>query len=316
MNQEMQTTETKAPLIAGYGVTAIVPQDAEQAFRMAKMILMSGLAPRDMDTAEKVVGAIFTGLEVGLKPMQAVQSIAMINGRPCIWGDAAIGLVRGSGLLENFEERYDDEKGVAVCFAWRVGQKAVTSSIFSVEDAKKAGLWGKKGPWTQYPKRMLQMRARGFALRDGFADVLKGLQIVEEVRDYQFTKVASGAEPAPQITADDIAKQADRQLNREGDHFVLPGPATNSTPPLEPEEQRAIDGEQTTELPLDLVGPVPLPSLEEWVERLSGIHNTDEIENLAMYYNAQLNEIDEESRKPYFVAAVDREHEIAGALKD
>jgi hypothetical protein len=55
---------------------------------------------------------------------------------------------------------------------------------FSVEDAKRAGLWGKQGPWSAYPKRMMQMRARGFALRDAFPDVLKGLITAEEAQDY------------------------------------------------------------------------------------------------------------------------------------
>jgi hypothetical protein len=52
-----------------------------------------------------------------------------------------------------------------------------------VADAKRAGVWGKAGPWTQYPKRMLGIRARSFALRDVFPDVLGGLDIREEVED-------------------------------------------------------------------------------------------------------------------------------------
>jgi hypothetical protein len=55
---------------------------------------------------------------------------------------------------------------------------------FSVTDAKKAQLWGKGGPWSQYARRMLQMRARGFALRDAFPDVLRGLITAEEAQDY------------------------------------------------------------------------------------------------------------------------------------
>ena len=54
---------------------------------------------------------------------------------------------------------------------------------FSIAEARKARLLGKSGPWQDYRGRMLQMRARGFALRDGFADVLKGLNIREEVED-------------------------------------------------------------------------------------------------------------------------------------
>ena len=54
---------------------------------------------------------------------------------------------------------------------------------YTIDDAKKASLWGKQGPWSQYPNRMLQMRARGFALRDTFADALLGIQSAEECQD-------------------------------------------------------------------------------------------------------------------------------------
>ena len=40
-----------------------------------------------------------------------------------------------------------------------------------------------KKPWIEHPDRMLFNRARAFVLRDGFADALMGLGIVEEMRD-------------------------------------------------------------------------------------------------------------------------------------
>jgi len=55
--------------------------------------------------------------------------------------------------------------------------------IFSKEDAETAKLWGKQGPWQTYPKRMLAMRARGWAIRNVFPDALKGIQVAEEVQD-------------------------------------------------------------------------------------------------------------------------------------
>jgi len=82
----------------------------------------------------------------------------------------------------------------AVCQAKRRGYAKPTIATFSVADAKKAGLWGKSGPWQQYPKRMLQLRARGFALRDAFPDVLRGLVTAEEAQDY------STPEPTPAVT--------------------------------------------------------------------------------------------------------------------
>lgn len=47
-----------------------------------------------------------------------------------------------------------------------------------------AGLANKGGPWKMFPKRMLQMRARGYAIRDAFPDILNGIITREEAEDY------------------------------------------------------------------------------------------------------------------------------------
>ena len=171
---------------AGGAIRAIVPQDFEGAWRIASAVVKAGMAPTGLGTTEKVMVAIMHGLEVGMTPMAALQSIAVINGRPTIWGDGAIGLVRGSGKCEWIKERVDGsgDAMVAHCEVKRKGEPDPIKATFSVADAKKASLWDKAGPWKQYPKRMLAMRARAFALRDGFADVLRGLGIAEEVSDY------------------------------------------------------------------------------------------------------------------------------------
>jgi hypothetical protein len=181
---------------AGGSVKAIVPQDFDSAWRIANAVVKAGMAPRGFDTPEKVMIAIMHGLELGLTPMNALQSIAVINGKPTIYGDGAIGLVRGSGLLEWIEETEEARPGVgvtAICRVKRKGEPEPIERTFSEADAKRAGLLGKEGPWKTYPKRMLLMRARAFALRDGFADVLKGVGIKEEVEDYQ----RNGAARAP-----------------------------------------------------------------------------------------------------------------------
>jgi len=115
-----------------------------------------------------------------LQPMQAMQNIAVINGRPSIWGDAMIALVRACPAFEYINETQTDKE--ATCVIKRKGEPEAVRT-FSMEDAKKAGLMGKSGPWTQYPKRMMQMRARSWALRDVFPDVLKGMICAEEALD-------------------------------------------------------------------------------------------------------------------------------------
>lgn len=206
--------EAKAPLRTGGGVQSIVPQDAEQAFRMAKMIYASGFAPKDMQSPDKIVTAIIAGMEIGLKPFQSVQSFAVVNGRPTIWGDAALGLVQASGYLEDIEETVEGEGDamVATCRAKRTDRKSEIVRPFSVADAKKAGLWGKLGPWAQYPRRMLALRARAFCLRDGFPDVLKGIGIREEVADYSGPASERAAEASSVTGAQLLAQASDAPL--------------------------------------------------------------------------------------------------------
>lgn len=182
----MTTTETGLSATQPKGLTLATIQDA---MTFGKMVADSQFAPKDFrGRPADCVLAIQHGAEVGLSPMQSLQSIAVINGRPSLWGDAAKALCIGSPVCEFIVERVegDGEAMVATCTAKRVGQEPVVST-FSVADAKRAKLWGKTGPWTEYPRRMLTLRARGFALRDAFPDLLRGLITAEEAADYPTT---------------------------------------------------------------------------------------------------------------------------------
>jgi hypothetical protein len=176
------TTELSTQRASGLAL-----QSFDDAFRFSKMVAASEFAPKDFKgKPESCLLAIQHGSEVGLSPMQSLQSIAVINGRPTIWGDAALALVQACSVCEYVREYMEGEGDslTAVCEAKRQGYPAPTTVRFSVADAKKASLWGKAGPWTQYPSRMLQLRARGFALRNAFADALRGLVTAEEAQDY------------------------------------------------------------------------------------------------------------------------------------
>lgn len=158
-----------------------------------------------MRTKEQVAVSIFHGLEIGLPPMQAIQKIAVINGRPSIWGDAIPALLwaRGFKIEEKELVRANTvgEVNGYECTVTRPDGSIITRK-FTEGDAKAARLWDTRekvkrknkqtgeyydaqndSPWFRYPKRMLQMRARGLAARDGAADVLMGLYLAEEARD-------------------------------------------------------------------------------------------------------------------------------------
>ena len=193
------------------------PQTFEQALTFSDYLAESDMVPKDFKGQPgNCLIAMQWGSELGLKPLQALQNIAVINGRPALWGDAVIAIVRGSPLCEYVIEEMDAQ-GSAVCRVKRRGEQEQVRT-FSDVDAKTAGLLGKQGPWTTNPKRMKQMRARSFALRDVFPDVLKGIAIAEEAQDIaDYVAAEKSIDPAtgeisnkpaalPPYSDDDFAK--------------------------------------------------------------------------------------------------------------
>ncbi|QDP51564.1 MAG: putative recombination protein [Prokaryotic dsDNA virus sp.] len=173
-------------------VSILEPTNLGEAMEFAKMISSSemNMVPQNYrGKPNDILIAMQWGYEIGLAPMQALQGIAVINGKPSIYGDALLGLVRKDPRCMGIEEKIEGENETmkAICILKR---KHIDGSIelikreFSVKMAQRARLWGKQGPWTQYPERMLQHRARGNCIRDAFPDVIKGIITAEEARDY------------------------------------------------------------------------------------------------------------------------------------
>jgi hypothetical protein len=197
------------------------PQNFDQLTIFAEMAASSNMVPAAMrGKPADIMLAVQMGSEIGLAPMQAIQNIAVINGRPSLWGDAMLGLCKQHPAWGGIKETADDTS--ATCEIHRKGDNPVVVT-FTTDDAKKAGLWGKQGPWQQYPKRMMQMRARSFALRDAFPDALRGLISAEEARDmpadtFQGTTIEAKAEVTPPDPVNTAPKRTVREIVR--DHLV------------------------------------------------------------------------------------------------
>lgn len=186
MEQNEQLAMQPAKTNMAVSNKGIVITSFDELWRFSNAISKSGLTPKGMESPEAIMIAIQMGLEIGMSPMKSLQSIAVINGKPSIYGDAAKAMVLSSPVCEYVNEYYegDGDSLIAVCKSKRVKGIEHTTT-FSVTEAKKAGLWNKNSVWSNYGKRMLMMRARGFELRDNFADVLGGYQTFEEVGDYR-----------------------------------------------------------------------------------------------------------------------------------
>lgn len=179
------------------------PKTLDEAMNLSQRISKSEIVPKIYrNKPDDILVAIMLGAECGLSAIQSLQNIAVINGKPSIYGDAMLALVQNHAAFESITETFDDGTMTATCTVKRKGSEPHVTT-FSQSDAERAGLWQTEemverkkyqsqdtyktkndSPWWKYPKRMLQMRARGFALRDQFSDALLGLISREEAEDY------------------------------------------------------------------------------------------------------------------------------------
>lgn len=215
---------------------SLVPTTLSEAMEFSQQVSKSTYIPKEYQgKPSNVLVAMQWGMELGIGPLQALQDIAVINGKPSIYGDALLGLVRRDARCLGVKEYLEGEEDnrTAVCIITRrnpVGQAEEIKQTFSITDAKRAGLWGKQGPWKQYPQRMLQMRARSWAIRDGFSDVIKGLITVEEAQDMPPMKTVKEAQPEP--TGPTLAERALAELD---------APRTATKEPSEPITQYVLN---------------------------------------------------------------------------
>lgn len=185
---------------------SLTPQNLQEAMDMANLMANSEMVPRDYQGKPgNVLVAVQMGAELGLKPVQSLQNIAVVNGRPSVWGDGLRALIMSAPDLINIEDTFDEQQFKAVCTITRAvnGNPVVFTGEFSQQDAQQAGLWG-RNTWKSYPKKMLEWRAFGFAARKAYADRLRGIQLAEEVQDIQPAAATPKEMGAVELVKDEV----------------------------------------------------------------------------------------------------------------
>lgn len=222
------------------------PKSTAEAMELAKTLASSQLIPKAF---QQRPGDVFVAMmwshSLGIPIVQGLQGIAVINGKPSLYGDALLAVCMGSGQMADIEETVtgNADNLTATCKVTRRGKPTPVVSTFSMADARAAGLLGKPGPWKQYTSRMLKMRARAFALRDAFPDVLSGIASAEEMQDIEGT----ATEKATENVAEQVAKMPRRrsklpvQAPKEGTEAEVVKPAAPAQElPLPPEPEPAL----------------------------------------------------------------------------
>ena len=186
---------------------AIRPSNMQEAMHFVQGLAKSSIASQFKGDIYAILGAIERGESFGYSVFQSLQNIMYLNGKWTVYGDAMLAICRASRVCQDVVETFDEKSMTATCVALRHGCQPV-SRTYSMADAQAARLTGKDN-WKHYPKRMLQMRARAFALRDAFADLLAGVAMHEEVQDYRMKNQygKKSARPLPHTVVDAPVKQ-------------------------------------------------------------------------------------------------------------
>ena len=120
---------------------------------------------------------VLAGYELGLGPMQSLQSIDLIKGQPTLSpeGMRALVLARGHAVIVEA----GDQAATVQCHRREWPAEQWTSFTFDLADAERAHLLAKDN-WVQYPRAMLTARATSEACRATFPDVIAGLSYTAE----------------------------------------------------------------------------------------------------------------------------------------
>lgn len=123
--------------------------------QLANALVGSGYFKEATD-AYKVIVKVLAGRELGLGPVTSMTGIHVIQGRVALSAQTMASLIKRS---RKYDYRIREMANTGCTIEFYEHDSALGVSTFTVEDAKRAGLLGKPGPWQQYPRNMLYARA-------------------------------------------------------------------------------------------------------------------------------------------------------------
>ena len=140
----------------------------------AQALAASNLLPRAYQRQPaNVLLAVQMGEALGIPPIQAINSIHVIEGKPTASADLIASLVRRAGHKLRVKEAADGTAVTATLIRSDDPDFAFEAT-WTMAKAQQAGLTG-KGVWKQYPGQMLRNRAITEVCRQGAGDALFGV---------------------------------------------------------------------------------------------------------------------------------------------
>lgn len=166
------TTPAPAPMQTP-GFSYITAGLKERAAYIARLAPSTILPVAYRGNAANAFVAAETGAALGLEPLQALASITVINGRATLSSDLMAAVIRRAGHTLRIVENSPESVTATLI---RADDKTFKFEVtWDKDKATKAGLWGQRGPWSQYPTQMLRARAITEVARQGASEALMGM---------------------------------------------------------------------------------------------------------------------------------------------
>lgn len=174
-------SKTNLPAIQNSIQKGVTISTIDELKRIASMCIQSGFFSDTKDVAQAAV-KIQRGLELGLQPMQSMESIHLIPGRGGAKVELSAQLMAALAKRAGYKLKFKSTDTECVV-SWRDPDgEELGDSDFTVDDAKRAGLWG-RGNWTKYPKDMLRARAVSRGARMFAPEVFLGVYVQGEISE-------------------------------------------------------------------------------------------------------------------------------------
>jgi hypothetical protein len=199
-------------------------QQFENAQRIAKALASSALVPKEYQgqtgLANTLVAMEIAG-RMNLSPLQVMQNLHIIHGRPSWSSQFIIAMINGCGRFTPLDYNVSGEGDSLSCFAYATEiatGKELRGPVVTMAMAKREGWATKSGSkWQTMPDLMVRYRAAAFWGRLYVPEFLVGMKTQEEVVDIQEVEVSE----QPSIVEDLNGKIQEQKASEEaGDDAV------------------------------------------------------------------------------------------------
>lgn len=184
--------------------------------RQLAALVEGGFLPKGCGEKE-AFARVVAGASMGMKPIQSINGIAMINGHPTLHSDSIPCVVMASGLVTGMKYEFNGEGDNLSCtfYIRRKGIEEYQEWTYSMEDARKAGVLSNP-VWKNHTRKMLFNRARTWCMRNTFPDVIGNIYTPDEIEEANFEE----------IKVEDIPVRDDSNAKEEYETLPLEEPTT------------------------------------------------------------------------------------------